>query len=144
MSGWRFLATRFCANRRNQIAIRKACAASRADDRVFQVRADVRKLHRSIGRLLLFDSPLLDRTIDRAQVTNAGIFLSRRPRPDKIRNSDRSQQTNQKHRDHNLDQGEPAPVLSLMCHGLTIRVKFFYPRKNHDRCTYFFNPSLGR
>ena len=66
-----------------------------------QVRADV------VGAVLaVFQRPLLDRTVDQAEVVDASIFASGFTSFDEVRDRNRGQETDDCHHDHDFNERE--------------------------------------
>jgi len=66
-----------------------------------QVRADVVR-----AVLAVFQRPLLDRTVDQAQVVDARIFAGCFTSLDEVRDRNRGQETDDCHHDHDFDERE--------------------------------------
>jgi len=56
--------------------------------------------------LAVFQRPLLDRTVDQAEVVDARIFASGFTSFDEVRDGDRGQETDDSHHDHDFNERE--------------------------------------
>ena len=79
--------------------------ARAATAQVRSQRADVR-FHAVRAVLAVFQRPLLDRTVDQAQVVDARIFAGCFTSLDEVRDRNRGQETDDCHHDHDFDERE--------------------------------------
>ena len=87
-------------------AVDRACAtAAKVRGQRAQVRADVVR-----AVLAVFQRPLLDRTINEAEVVDAGIFASCFTSFDEVRDRNRGQETDDGHHDHDFNEREARPA----------------------------------
>src|SRR5438876_5395495 len=96
------LTKRLSAHDRNQITIAKRRPTRGTQDGAFQVSTNIAEMNRSLGLLLLFEGPLLNRVVDGPQVIDANVGLSAGTAPDEVGDRDRRQQTEQQHNDHDF------------------------------------------
>src|ERR1051325_3789306 len=102
-------AVRRCLHIVEGIAVVDGCAASRTDGGILQVGRDLWEGWGRRRRLFVFQSPLLNRAVNLAQVVDAGILLRSRAGSDVIRDGDGSQHPDCSHDDHDFYQGEGCP-----------------------------------
>ena len=85
--------------------------------------------------LLLLQSPLLNSSIDLAEVVDAGVLLGRCASLDEIGNRDGSQEADDRDHDHDFNKGEAGLTISFDLHG------FYFcfsacGRERHERLFY--------
>ena len=91
-------------------------SARRTHDRILQVTADLREGDRIPWGGLAFQRPLLNGTIDLAQVVNARVLLSCGARPDEVRYRNRRQEADDGHHDHDFYQRKRAVSIYFCFH----------------------------
>lgn len=85
--------------------------------------------------LLLLQSPLLNCSIDLAEVVDAGILLSRCTGLDEIGNRDGSQEADDRDDDHDFNKGEAGLTIGFDLHGIYLCLSAC-GRERHERLFY--------
>ena len=88
------------------VSTARGASRVRAGRATAKVRLNVGNHGGDCGELFVFQSPLLFRTIDLAQVVNTRVLLGSRTRANEIGNSNRCQQTDDRNDDHDFHQRE--------------------------------------
>jgi hypothetical protein len=78
---------------------------------------------RRVGRsFLVFQSPLLLRTVDQTEVVDASIGLGGLTSANKVRDRDSGQQTDDRNNDHDFDEGEAGFAAGFRLHSVVFLI----------------------
>ena len=107
MGGGLFLAARLVGDGgAHGVAVRESRAACRANHGALQIIPDVGEDSGIAGVLLVFQRPLLDGTVNLAQVVDARVHLGLRAGAHEVGNRDRREEADDGHDDHDFNEGE--------------------------------------
>jgi hypothetical protein len=109
-------------HRGNRVAVGKTRAAGRTHDGVFQVAADIRIRDGLVDIFFLFQCPDLYRPVNMLQIADTTGALRFSAGFCKIRYRNRCKHPDDRHNNHDFDQGESVRVCDLTFHSLTFPV----------------------
>src|SRR5262249_42873354 len=88
------------------------------------------------GRLVVFQAPLLFRTVNLAKIVDASVLLRRGARPNEVRDRDRSEEADDRHNDHDFHERKARLTGGLNLH--TNLFAFLFLRSEHGIRWFIF------